>query len=167
MSEISITRFQPAVVTGTKVNSVQAVDNELGDEHTDNKPDDKGSGKQGSGKQGSGKQESGKQDAGKQAELEKSRAANKSPSSATSKSVDPDLSAEDILEDAVTKLNHYVQTVKRDIVFDIDPVSQEPSVTVVDRESRKVLRQFDTKEALELAKQIESDEPISLFKAEV
>jgi len=60
-----------------------------------------------------------------------------------------------------------VQTVKRDIVFDIDPLSQEPSVTVVDRESRKILRHFDSKEALELAKQIDTEEPISLFKTQV
>ena len=60
-----------------------------------------------------------------------------------------------------------MQTVKRDLVFDIDPLSLEPSVTVVDRESRKVLRQFDSKEALEMARKLESEEPISLFKTQV
>lgn len=152
MSEISITRFQPAVVAREKVNSVQAVENEVGAEHTDNTPDE-----QGSGKQGSGKQESGK----------KAPVANDAEKQTRDQSEDTDASAEEILEQAVTKLNRYVQTVKRDIVFDIDPLSQEPSVTVVDRESRKILRQFDSKEALALAKQIESEEPISLFKAEV
>lgn len=158
MSEISITRFQPAVVAREKVNSVQAVDNEVGAEHADNTPDDQGSGKQGSGKEGSGKQESTPHQSEKQA---------RTRDAAPNRSEHADASAEEILEEAVTKLNRYVQTVKRDIVFDIDPLSQEPSVTVVDRESRKVLRQFDSKEALALAKQIESEEPISLFKAEV
>ncbi len=152
MSEISITRFQPAVVAREKVNSVQAVENEVGAEHTDNTPDDKGSGKQGSGKQESGRE---------------SETHGNGKNTTADQSDDADASAEEILEQAVTKLNRYVQTVKRDIVFDIDPLSQEPSVTVVDRESRKILRQFDSKEALELAKQIDTEEPISLFKTQV
>ena len=145
MSEISITRFQPAVVAREKVNSVQAVENEVGAEHTDNTPDEQGSGKQGSGRQKSGQQNPPSRPADTQKQA----------------------TEEEILEQAVTKLNRYVQTVKRDLVFDIDPLSQEPSVTVVDRESRKILRQFDSKEALELAKQIDTEEPISLFKAQV
>ena len=157
MSEISITRFQPAVVAREKVNSVQAVENEVGAEHTENSPDDQGSNKQSPGKQDSGtkdqSKDSARQDTTKTADRDQADHA--------------DDSAEEILEQAVTKLNRYVQTVKRDIVFDIDPLSQEPSVTVVDRESRKVLRHFDSKEALELAKQIDSEDHISLFKAEV
>ncbi|MEX0739750.1 MAG: flagellar protein FlaG [Pseudohongiella sp.] len=150
MSEISITRFQPAVVAREKVNSVQGVENEVGAEHTDNTPDEQGSNKKDPKQQNSDKQDSGKN-------------ADKAPA------IDDkaDESDEEILEQAVTKLNRYVQTVKRDIVFDIDPLSQEPSVTVVDRESRKILRQFDSKEALELARQIDSDEHISLFKTQV
>ncbi|MDP2286429.1 MAG: flagellar protein FlaG, partial [Pseudohongiella sp.] len=70
-------------------------------------------------------------------------------------------------ERAVSRLNEYVQSVKRDIIFDFDPDSGEPSVTVVDRESRKVLRQFDSIEAQELARKLESQEPITLFKAQV
>ncbi|KKO11654.1 flagellar protein FlaG [Pseudohongiella sp.] len=158
MSEISITRFQPAVVAREKVNSVQAVENEVGAEHTDNTPDDKGSGKQGSGRQESGRQT---------ATNRESETHGNGKNTTAVQSDHADASAEEILEQAVTKLNRYVQTVKRDIVFDIDPLSQEPSVTVVDRESRKILRQFDSKEALELAKQIDTEEPISLFKTQV
>lgn len=158
MSEISITRFQPAVVAREKVNSVQAVENEVGAEHADNSPDEQGSGKQESGRQKSGQQ-------GPAAHTPETPGQAKDTS--RHQANDDDASAEEILEQAVTKLNRYVQTVKRDIVFDIDPLSQEPSVTVVDRESRKILRQFDSKEALELAKQIDTEEPISLFKAQV
>ncbi len=158
MSEISITRFQPAVVAREKVNSVQAVENEVGAEHADNTPDEQGSGKQGSDRQKSGQQRPTSQPAD----------TNNNPKDAARRQADDEgASEEEILEQAVTKLNRYVQTVKRDIVFDIDPLSQEPSVTVVDRESRKILRQFDSKEALELAKQIDIEEPISLFKAQV
>lgn len=158
MSEISITRFQPAVVAREKVNSVQAVENEVGAEHTDNTPDEQGSGKQGSGRQKSGQQNPPSRPADTQKQA---------TDASRSQADDEDATEEEILEQAVTKLNRYVQTVKRDLVFDIDPLSQEPSVTVVDRESRKILRQFDSKEALELAKQIDTEEPISLFKAQV
>lgn len=151
MSEISITRFQPAVVARDKVNSVQAVENEVGAEHADQPP---------------GKQESGGQGGG--SDRNQSEAAASKPEPGPEKSADDDDTDSDaILEQAVTKLNRYVQNVKRDLIFDIDPLSQEPSVTVVDRESRQVLRHFDSKEALELAKQIDSEQPLSLFKAEV
>jgi len=161
VSEISITRFQPAVVAREKVNSVQAVENEVGAEHAENSPDDQGSNKQGSSKQDSNKQDSNKEGS------RKDGSDKQDPDKGTAATVDDNASAEEILEQAVTKLNRYVQTVKRDIVFDIDPLSQEPSVTVVDRESRKILRHFDSKEALELAKQIDTEEPISLFKTQV
>lgn len=151
MSEISITRFQPAIVAKDKVNSVQAVENEVGAEHADQPP---------------GKQESGKQGGG--SDRKPSEAAEPGPASSPEEvAADDDPETDAILEQAVTKLNRYVQNVKRDLVFDIDPLSQEPSVTVVDRESRQVLRHFDSREALELARQIDSEQPLSLFKAEV
>ncbi len=71
------------------------------------------------------------------------------------------------LEAAVACLNDYVQTVQRDIIFGIDSGTTEPSVTVVDRKSRKLVRQFGGKEALELARKVEAQEPLSLFKAQV
>ncbi len=71
------------------------------------------------------------------------------------------------LEAAVARLNDYVQTVQRDIIFGIDSGSSEPSVTVVDRKSRKMVRQFGGKEALEMARKVDAQEPLSLFKAQV
>ncbi len=71
------------------------------------------------------------------------------------------------LEAAVARLNDYVQTVQRDIIFGIDSGSAEPSVTVVDRKSRKMVRQFGGKEALEMARKVDAQEPLSLFKAQV
>jgi len=71
------------------------------------------------------------------------------------------------LEAAVACLNDYVQTVQRDIIFGIDSGTLEPSVTVVDRKSRKMVRQFGGKEALEMARKVEAQEPLSLFKAQV
>jgi flagellar protein FlaG len=71
------------------------------------------------------------------------------------------------LEVAVARLNDYVQTIQRDIIFGVELGSAEPSVTVVDRNSRKLVRQFGGKEALELAKKLDAQEPIFLFKAQV
>lgn len=71
------------------------------------------------------------------------------------------------LEVAVARLNDYVQTVQRDIIFGIDPGAAEPAVTVVDRKSRKLVRQFGGQEALELAKKVEAQEPLNLFNAQV
>jgi flagellar protein FlaG len=149
VSEISITRFQPAVVTRGKVNSVEAVENDL--EGNSERQDQQQ-----------------RQDAQSEQPPEVKRpkqttaSGNRHVGEAAGSEVD-----EEILEQAVSRLNAYVQTVKRDLIFDIDPESQEPSVTVLDRESRQVLRQFNSKEALELAKKLESQEPISLFKTQV
>ncbi|MDP1931193.1 MAG: flagellar protein FlaG [Gammaproteobacteria bacterium] len=71
------------------------------------------------------------------------------------------------LEAAVAKLNDYVQTVQRDIIFGITAGGAEPSVTVVDRASRKLVRQFGGKEAVEMAKKLDTQEPLSLFTAQV
>lgn len=78
-----------------------------------------------------------------------------------------ELANEQQLEVAVARLNDYVQTIQRDIIFGVELGAAEPSVTVVDRSSRKLVRQFGGKEALELAKKVEAQEPLTLFKARV
>lgn len=154
MSEISITRFQPAPVTREKVNSVESVENDL-----DSNPKRRNPLEDAAHKDAQHKEQ------GRQEPQSNQQAV---PGTSAASVVRPEPSVEDgELEQAVSRLNEYVQTVKRDLIFDIDPENQEPSVTVVDRESRKVLRQFDSKEALELAKKLESQEPISLFKTQV
>jgi flagellar protein FlaG len=150
VSEISITRFQPAPVTREKVNSVESVENDLDANPKRRNP-----------------QEDAHKDARhKDKQRQESQSTQRPATAAKMNSPQPTLEDGE-LEQAVSRLNEYVQTVKRDLIFDIDPENQEPSVTVVDRESRKVLRQFDSKEALELAKKLESQEPISLFKTQV
>jgi len=78
-----------------------------------------------------------------------------------------ELADEQQLEVAVARLNDYVQTIQRDIIFGVELGAAEPSVTVVDRSSRKLVRQFGGKEALELARKVEAQEPLTLFKARV
>lgn len=152
MSEISITRFQPARAAREKVNSVQAIETENGLEQAEDSPENKRDQQQSSG------------------QTKRSRVAPEGGSGNVSEN-DADLAAlaakDSSTEIAVSRLNEYVQSVKRDIIFDFDPDSCEPTVTVVDRESRKVLRQFDSEEAQELARKLDAQEPISLFKAQV
>lgn len=146
MSEISITRFQPALVAREKVNSVQAADSDASLGNTQNPLEGKG---------------------------QQQDPSHPSDSYSYSQTADADTerpavdSDEFSTEQAVSRLNDYVQSVKRDLIFDFDPSSGEPSVSVVDRESRKVLRQFDSEEALELARKLEKQETISLFKTQV
>ena len=160
MSEISITRFQPALVAREKVNSVQAVESDASLEHTQNPLENKDQ-----------EQQEKKQNAAKQPSARKKPVPLKNNSYVTMAESDLEPfdsdADDDSMEHAISRLNDYVQSVKRDIIFDFDPASGEPSVTVVDRESRKVLRQFDSKEALELARKLDKQEPISLFKTQV
>ncbi|TFH72464.1 hypothetical protein E3V39_12920 [Gammaproteobacteria bacterium LSUCC0112] len=151
MSEISITRFQPALVAREKINSVQVIDTENGLEQAENPLENKQEQQSARHKEQSDTQSRG--GLKKIADSDKDDVVSAAKSGTT--------------EHAVSRLNEYVQSVKRDIIFDFDPDSGEPSVTVVDRESRKVLRRFDSQEAQELARKLESQEPISLFKAQV
>lgn len=160
MSEISITRFQPALAARDKVNSVQAVDTEDSLEHTQNPLEN--ANQQSEGK----KQAPGKKAATRKKPLPLKNNSYVTLSETEQEPVDSD-PGDDSMEHAISRLNDYVQSVKRDIIFDFDPASGEPSVTVVDRESRQVLRQLDSQEARELARMLDKQEPISLFKTQV
>ena len=140
MSDISITRFEPATASRDKVNAVKPV-----------KPGDNESGGLGS-------------SGGQAPEKEKPAGENKSRDKDAQEERDAE-SRE--VEQAVSKLNEYVQNVQRDIFFDLDDEAEGSSVTVLDRESQQVLRQFAGKEAVELAKKLDAEEALSLFDAQV
>jgi flagellar protein FlaG len=160
VSEISITRFQPALVVREKVNSVQAIEHDVSLDHTKNPLENKNQEPQQE-KQETRKQPSARK---KPVPLKNNSYSEMAGSGTVLIDSDPD---DDSMEHAISRLNDYVQSVKRDIIFDFDPDSGEPSVTVVDRESRKVLRKFDSQEALELASKLDKQERISLFKTKV
>lgn len=152
MSEISITRFQPARGARERINSVDAVDTDV----------DAQSGKE------SRQSVNSEQRQGKGDRQGKSHRQDHSQQQDFSSSPTP--SPQDLerdTEEAVSRLNDYVQNVKRDLVFDFDPESGEPSVTVLDRESQRVLRQIDSKEVLALAKKLDEEESLSLFRTQV
>lgn len=163
MSEISITRFQPAAIGRDKATSVKAVDELSVASDTDSSTDQRGAGT-GKDKDRHGADKSPYQGQPQSTTSQNSTAQPFADGAGTNSAL---LTPEARLEQAVSKLNRYVQTVQRDIYFDLDPLSGEPSVTVLDRESRQVLRQFQSSEALELASKVDSDEPITLFKTKV
>ena len=137
MSDISITRFEPATASRDKVNAVKPGDNE-------------GGGLGSSGAQNLAKEKLSEEHESRDQDAHEER-------DAESKEV----------EQAVSKLNEYVQNVQRDIFFDLDDEAEGSSVTVLDRESQQVLRQFAGKEAVELAKKLDAEEALSLFDAQV
>ena len=70
------------------------------------------------------------------------------------------------LESAVSKLNEFVQTVQRDLQFQMDEESGKSIITVVDRHSQEVVRQIPDETALKLARNLQDKGDINLFEAE-
>jgi flagellar protein FlaG len=68
---------------------------------------------------------------------------------------------------AVERLNDYIQTVDRKIQFRVDEESGEPIVTVMDAGSDVVIRQIPDDVVIRLAKNLEQDEPVQLFQISV
>lgn len=71
------------------------------------------------------------------------------------------------LDEAVTKLNDYVQTVQRDLQFEVDNDLGKTIVRVVDQQTQQVIRQIPDEVALRLAENLQQDEPLTLFNIEV
>lgn len=67
------------------------------------------------------------------------------------------------VQEAVAKLNDYIQSVQRDLEFNMDEVSGRVVVKVVDRNTNEVVRQIPDEVALQLARDLQANEPISLL----
>lgn len=76
-------------------------------------------------------------------------------------------SSQSQVEEAVANLNEYVQSVQRDLQFRLDDNSGKTVITVYDRTTEEVVRQIPDDVALRLARDLQQDEPISLFNAKV
>lgn len=68
---------------------------------------------------------------------------------------------------AVSKLNDFVQSVQRDLQFEVDQELGKTVVKVVDQETQKVIRQIPDELALRLAENLQQDEPLTLFDLRV
>lgn len=73
----------------------------------------------------------------------------------------------ELLNSAVTKLNEFVQTVQRDLKFEVDSELGQTIVRVVDKDSQEVIRQIPDEVALRLAENLLQDEPLTLFSEKV
>tara|TARA_R110001592_G_scaffold287609_1_gene556459 strand:- start:2267 stop:2641 length:375 start_codon:yes stop_codon:yes gene_type:complete len=71
------------------------------------------------------------------------------------------------VENAVTKLNDFVQTVQRNLQFNLDDASGKTIITVVDKQTSEVVRQIPDDVAIKLAQDLQQSEPLSLFNAKV
>ncbi len=73
----------------------------------------------------------------------------------------------DQLVKAVARLNDYVQTVQRDLLFTLDEASGKAVISVIDRQSLEVIRQIPAEITLTLAQKLNNEEPLYLFSAQV
>ncbi|WP_375177771.1 flagellar protein FlaG [Marinobacter mobilis] len=71
------------------------------------------------------------------------------------------------LDNAVSKLNDFVQTVQRDLQFEVDNDLGQTIVRVVDQQTQEVIRQMPDEVALRLAEKLQQDEPLTLFNLKV
>jgi len=71
------------------------------------------------------------------------------------------------VNDAVSKLNEYVQKTQRDLDFRLDEDSGRTVISVYDRKSEQLVRQIPDEVALEMAKKLNSEEPPMLFNAQI
>lgn len=71
------------------------------------------------------------------------------------------------VEEAVSKLNEYVQKTQRNLDFSLDEDSGKTVIRVYDRQSEQLVRQIPDEVALELAKKLNTEEPALLFSAQV
>jgi len=71
------------------------------------------------------------------------------------------------VKDAVSKLNDYVQSTERTLDFQMDEDSGKTVIKVFDKTSSELIRQIPNELALELAQNLNDDEPSLLFSAQV
>lgn len=71
------------------------------------------------------------------------------------------------VDEAVSKLNDYIQNQQRNLRFSVDDDSGETVVTVLDGRSEEVIRQIPDETVLRLARKLDQDEPLQLFSLSV
>ncbi|PHS27233.1 MAG: flagellar biosynthesis protein FlaG [Methylophaga sp.] len=76
--------------------------------------------------------------------------------------------ATESLQNAVSQINEYMQKLERSLQFTIDEGSGKEVVTVLDKHTEEVIRQFPSEEMLVIARQIaeHKEDVISLFSSQ-
>lgn len=71
------------------------------------------------------------------------------------------------LNDAVSQLNDFVQSVQRDLQFEVNDDLGETVVKVVDQSTNEVIRQIPNEVVVRLAENLQQNEPLTLFNIKV
>ncbi|GGY39467.1 hypothetical protein GCM10011297_10840 [Bacterioplanes sanyensis] len=71
------------------------------------------------------------------------------------------------VQDAVSRINEYVQQSERTLDFQLDEDSGKTIIRVYDSQSSELIRQIPSELALELARKLNDEEPSLLFSAQV
>jgi len=71
------------------------------------------------------------------------------------------------LDNAVSQLNDFVQSVQRNLEFEVDDDSGRTIVRVIDQQTDEVVRQIPDEMALRLAENLRQDEPLVLLNIRV
>lgn len=71
------------------------------------------------------------------------------------------------LDDAVSRLNDFVQSVQRDLQFEVNDETGQTVVRVIDQQTEEVVRQIPDELALRLAENLQQEEPLSLLNIKV
>ncbi len=90
---------------------------------------------------------------------------NKLPEETVIKVAEP--ADKEAVEQAVSKLNEYVQSTARTLNFQVDDDSGKTVIKVYDRDSEQLIRQIPNELVLELARKLNEEEPSLLFEAQV
>ena len=71
------------------------------------------------------------------------------------------------MQEAISRINEYVQQSERTLDFQLDESSGETIIRVYDKQSEELIRQIPSELALELAQKLNDEEPSLLFSAQV
>ena len=71
---------------------------------------------------------------------------------------EPKIDAEDVAK-AVSEISDYVQNISRDLQFQVDKQTGSTIVTVLDHETKEVIRQIPTEEVVAIARYIAENAP--------
>ncbi|WP_150909669.1 flagellar protein FlaG [Marinobacter halotolerans] len=71
------------------------------------------------------------------------------------------------LDEAVSQLNDFVQSVQRDLQFEVNDDLGGTVVRVVDQSTKELIRQIPDEVAVRLAENLQQNEPLTLFNIKV
>lgn len=73
----------------------------------------------------------------------------------------------DELDGAVSRLNDFVQSVQRDLEFEVNDETGKTVVRVIDQKTEELVRQIPDELAIRLAEKLQQEEPLSLLNIKV